>query len=145
MEWLCRAVFDFLESGEEEPFYLYFAPTLLHSPSPLASLKEDPRKIGEGLLEEPINDVLPSRESVIERTLAAGLPEEAAGATWLDPEAPWLDNYFNSDQLYHLSEDPHESVNLAGDPAYAEKLREMKDLLRKHLEAVPGNFAELLD
>ncbi len=333
MEWLTQAAFDFLESDREEPFYLYFSPTLLHSPSPLASLKEDPRKSGAGLLDFPIEGVLPSRESVIQRTLSAGFPEKAAGATWLDdvigalmeklellglaentlvvyfndngmethakgscyegginipvmfrwpgeiepgtnsdfisnidfvptlldicgvekpqemrldgrslvpllygetpedwresvyseigytrsvtteewkyiafkvpesvnrtreervkeytpyyedqikknpllkerypfnpeapyyqigvqaggyvwewyrldPDAPWLDNYFDSDQLYHLAADPLESKNLAGDPTYADKLAEMKDLLREHLKAVPGNFADLLD
>lgn len=333
MEWITEAAFDFLESEGEEPFYLYFSPTLLHSPSPLASLKEDPRKSGEGLLEEAITDLLPGRESVIERTLAAGYPEEAAGANWLDeviaaltskvmelgieentlivyfndngmetkakgscyegginvpvmfrwpgtiepgksdafisnvdfvptllelagaekpenmllngssllplldgekpedwrtsvyseigytrsvttkdwkyiafkvppsvmrtreervaeykpyyeeqtsnqpwlkerfpfnPEAPyyhigvqaggyvwewyrldpdaaWLDNYFDADQLYHLAEDSLEAVNLAYQPEYAVKLSEMKDLLREHLKDVPGTFAEMLD
>jgi arylsulfatase A-like enzyme len=333
MEWLTRAAFEFLESVDDQPFYLYFAPTLLHSPSPLASLKEDPRKSGEGWLDQPVNGLLPTRESVIERTLSAGFPEEAAGATWLDdvigalmgkldelglaentlviyfndngmetkakgscyeggihipvmfrwpgtlepgtrddfisnidfvptifelcgvekpenmkldgrslvpllegetpadwrtsvyseigytrsvttkdwkfiafkvppsvnrtreervaeyrpyyqeqvknnpwlkerfpfnpeapyyqigiqaggyvwewyrldPNAPWLENYFDADQLYHLSEDPFESVNLASDRAYAEKLTEMKGLLRKHLESVPGKFGDMLD
>lgn len=328
MEWLTKAVFDFLEDGSGEPFYLYFAPTLLHSPSPLASLKTDPRKSGEGLLESPIEGLLPTRQSVIDRTLAAGFEEEMAGATWLDdvigaltgkleelglsentlviyfndngmethakgscyegginipvmfrwpgtleasrqdafisnidfvptildlcgaippeemildgvslrpllegdvpedwrtsvyseigytrsvttkewkyiafkvppsvmgtreervaiyrpyyeeeirnkpwlkerfpfnpeapfyqigvqaggyswewqrldPEAAWVDNYFDEDQLYHLSKDPLESTNLAGDPAYADKLEEMKDLLRQHLEDLPGSF-----
>lgn len=333
MEWITKAAFDFLELGGEKPFYLYFSPTLLHSPSPLASLKEDPRKCGEGLLVEAIEGLLPNRESIIERTLAAGYPEEAAGANWLDeviaaltskveelgiaentliiyfndngmethakgscyegginvpvifrwpgkiesgsseafisnidfvptilelagaekpdemllngksllplldgnkpedwrasiyseigytrsvttkdwkyiafkvppsvmrtreervaeytpyyeeqisrqpslkerypfnPEAPyyqigvqaggyvwewyrldpdaaWLDNYFDADQLYHLAEDPLEAVNLADQPEYAAKLAEMKDLLRDHLEDVPGNFGDLLD
>lgn len=333
MEWLTEAALDFLETNKDQPFYLYFSPTLLHSPSPLASLKEDPLKSGEGILKEPILNVLPSRQSVIDRTLEAGLPEEAAGATWLDdvigalvdkldqlgiaentlviyfndngmethakgscyegginipvmfrwptvvkagenesfisnidfvptilelagvekpenmdldgislvpllsgqtpedwrtsvyseigytrsvttkdwkyiafkvppsvnrtreervkeyrpyyeqqvknnpelkerypfnpeapyyqigvqaggyvwewyrldPEAAWLNNYFDPDQLYHLAEDPLESNNLAGDPAYAQRLAEMKDLLKYHLRQVPGNFGDLLD
>ncbi len=333
MEWLTKAAFDFLESSGDKPFYLYFSTTLLHSPSPLASLREDPRKSGEGILDEPVEGVLPTRESVIQRTLAAGLPEDMVGATWLDdvigalvgklgelgmaentlviyfndngmethakgscyedginvpvifrwparitpgvcddfvsnidfvptilevcgvdkpeemdldgmsmvpllhgetpddwrtsvyseigytrsvttrdwkyiafkvppsvnrtreerveeyapyydeqikknpslkerypfnpgapyyqigiqaggyvwewyrmdPDAPWLANYFDPDQLYHLSDDPHESVNLASDPNYAEKLDEMKSLLKEHLKAVPGSFSDLIE
>ena len=63
----------------------------------------------------------------------------------LAPEAPWIDNYFDQDQLYHLAVDPDESDNLAKDPAYAEKLDEMKALLKKHLKEVPGTFGEMLD
>ena len=37
-----------------------------------------------------------------------------------------------------------ESNNLAKDPAYADKLREMKDLMIKHLEPLPGTYGEML-
>jgi arylsulfatase A-like enzyme len=63
----------------------------------------------------------------------------------LDPDAPWLENYFDSDQLYHLSEDPLESTNLAGDPVYQGKLQEMRELLRRHLEDLPGTYGEMLE
>ncbi len=84
MEWMTQAALNFIESSKEGPFYLYFSPTLLHVPDPTASLKTDPRKCGAGMLDEPIEDVLPSRESVLERVREAGFPEEMAGATWLD-------------------------------------------------------------
>lgn len=50
--------------------------------------------------------------------------------------------YFDADQLYNLAEDPHEKVNLAGDPEYAEILAEMKAELSKYLENMPGQFGE---
>lgn len=48
--------------------------------------------------------------------------------------------YFDPDQLYDLEKDPDEQVNLAGDPAYADVLSEMKEALRKYVEMLPGTF-----
>lgn len=84
MEWMTKAVLDFVEENKDQPFYMYFAPTLLHWPKPSDSLTTDPRISGEGLLDKPIEGVQPSRQSVLDRVKAAGLPEEAAAATWLD-------------------------------------------------------------
>jgi arylsulfatase A-like enzyme len=52
-------------------------------------------------------------------------------------------HYFDADQLYNLAEDPNEQVNLAGNPEYKARLREMKNALKKHLAELPGTFAEL--
>ncbi len=51
--------------------------------------------------------------------------------------------YYDADQLYNLTKDPQEQTNLAGNPEYAKKLKEMKNLLQKHLSTLPGKFAEL--
>ncbi|MEM9723818.1 MAG: hypothetical protein AAGA10_31455, partial [Bacteroidota bacterium] len=51
--------------------------------------------------------------------------------------------FFESDQLYNLDTDPEEEVNLANNPNFAEKLAEMQEELRKHLQALPGNFGKL--
>ncbi len=72
------------------------------------------------------------------------------GGTWFErtqrnPQAAWYDNYFDADQLYDLTKDPQESTNLADDPAYAEKLAEMKTLLRGYLETMPDEFENFLD
>jgi len=83
IEWTVKAGFDFIEQNKDRPFFLYFATTLLHGPSPLESLKSDPRITTAGLLDKPLN-VQPSRQSVLERVKKAGLPENAAPATWLD-------------------------------------------------------------
>jgi arylsulfatase A-like enzyme len=51
--------------------------------------------------------------------------------------------YYDADQLYNLADDPGEQHNLAADPAYAEKLAEMKRELQRYLAQLPGGFAEL--
>lgn len=50
--------------------------------------------------------------------------------------------YFDVDQLYNLTEDPHEKNNLASDPRYADILAELKAELTKHLANMPGKFGE---
>jgi len=51
--------------------------------------------------------------------------------------------YYDSDQLYDLSQDPGEQNNLAYDRRYARKLQEMKAELVKYLNQLPGGFADL--
>lgn len=48
--------------------------------------------------------------------------------------------YFDRDQLYNLKDDPREQRNVAGDPALAAKLAELKQELRRHLARLPGGF-----
>ncbi|MDF7822533.1 sulfatase-like hydrolase/transferase [Pontiellaceae bacterium B12227] len=83
-EWNTKAAIDFIEQNKDDPWYFYYAPTLMHVPDTFASLTGDPRKSGMGVLDEPITGVQPSRESVLERTRAAGIPDENRAATWLD-------------------------------------------------------------
>lgn len=54
-----------------------------------------------------------------------------------------LPGYYDADQLYDLQTDPGERRNLAYDPDYADVLDMMKGELKKHLNALPGGFAEL--
>lgn len=51
-------------------------------------------------------------------------------------------NYFDPDQLYDLENDPEEQNNLADNPKYVNVLREMRFLLKEHLDNVPGTFGE---
>lgn len=51
--------------------------------------------------------------------------------------------YFDRDQLYQLSSDPGEQINLANDEQYKERLLEMKHLLTEYLEKFPHSFGEL--
>ncbi len=83
-EWNTKAAIDFIEQNRDHPWYLYFAPTLMHVPDTFESLTGDPRKSGMGVLDAPITGVQPSRESVLERTKAAGIPDRNRAATWLD-------------------------------------------------------------
>jgi arylsulfatase A len=48
--------------------------------------------------------------------------------------------YHDRDQLYDLSKDPTEQKNLANDPKYKQKLKEMKQELQKTLDTLPGKF-----
>ena len=82
-EWITAGALDFIDANKARPFYLYMATTLLHGPQPLASLKADPRITHAGLLDKP-PAVQPSRGDVLKRTRAAGVPDNLAGATWLD-------------------------------------------------------------
>ena len=50
--------------------------------------------------------------------------------------------YFDRDQLYDLSEDPREQVNVAGRPEHAAVLKEMKHLLNEQVLSLPGVFGE---
>ena len=50
--------------------------------------------------------------------------------------------FFAEDQLYDLATDPKEQVNLATDPAYAEKLAEMRQRLARMLSDKAGQFGE---
>ena len=50
--------------------------------------------------------------------------------------------YYDPDQLYDLENDPVEQNNLANNPAYKEKLKEMKTLLSQHLTELPGTFGQ---
>ncbi len=48
--------------------------------------------------------------------------------------------FFDTDQLYNLSIDSIEEVNLAKKPEYDAKLQEMKNILQKHIASLPGKF-----
>lgn len=51
--------------------------------------------------------------------------------------------FFDAEQLYNLEADPAENVNLVNDPEYVQKLAEMRNELKKYLNALPGTFGQL--
>jgi arylsulfatase A-like enzyme len=51
--------------------------------------------------------------------------------------------YFEADQLFNLTKDPDELVNLANDEAYQTILDDMKKELQRYLNQLPGKFGEL--
>jgi arylsulfatase A-like enzyme len=51
-------------------------------------------------------------------------------------------SYFASEQFYDLSVDPAETNNLAGLPEHAARIAEMQAELAKHVNPLPGGFAE---
>ncbi|MDF7825584.1 sulfatase-like hydrolase/transferase [Pontiellaceae bacterium B12227] len=85
VEWQTKHALDFIDQNKDEPFVLYYASTLLHSPHPHESLYGDPRVTPLGILDEPITGVMPPREDVIKRAEAAGVTDKKLQAsTWLD-------------------------------------------------------------
>jgi len=56
---------------------------------------------------------------------------------------PFLEHYFDPDQLFDLGRDPRETKNLAKNPEYATKLKQMQSKLKELLAGVPGTFADL--
>lgn len=79
----------------------------------------------------------------------------------LDPAAPWghvqiipgggdaeykatkmYPNYTDVDQLYDLSKDPKEQVNLYNDPSYKKVVDKMRSELQKYCQSIGGGFGE---
>jgi arylsulfatase A-like enzyme len=58
------------------------------------------------------------------------------------PAIAFYPNYYDTDQLYHVAEDPTERNNLIDDPDQQERLVELRGLLKNALSKVPGPFAE---
>jgi arylsulfatase A-like enzyme len=86
-EWVVKAAHDFLEQQSgAQPFFLYVSTTMIHGPDHRESLAGDPRITPGGLLDAPLEGIMPPRHTVEERIRAAGLPYDhnQAGALWLD-------------------------------------------------------------
>ncbi|WDE96464.1 sulfatase-like hydrolase/transferase [Lentisphaera profundi] len=50
--------------------------------------------------------------------------------------------YWDTDQLYDLRKDRKEQQNLASNPEYAQKLKNLQKLLSEHIKNQPGEFGE---
>ncbi len=91
LEWITEGAVDYLgneASGEgKDPFFLYVAIPVPHHQYEANWLEEDPRAMPgviEDLTEDEVPTVQPSRQEVMERAKAAGLPDRNAAAGWLD-------------------------------------------------------------
>jgi len=94
MDWVTAGALDFLDAhaGDDDPFFLYVAPTLTHGPWGLEQLASDPRSTPAGYL-EAAPDVQPSRESVRDRAREWGLIEGRRGDGFeVGANAIWLDD-----------------------------------------------------
>ena len=65
------------------------------------------------------------------------LLEMSAANQLEDPEALWFRPQRDQEELFDTERDPHEIRNLAQDPRYATKLRELRSVLENRLEARP--------
>jgi arylsulfatase A-like enzyme len=61
------------------------------------------------------------------------------------PAKNFYPNYYDKDQLYNITADPLERTNLFDDRSQQTRVRQMRQLLRKAVAAVPGSFAEFTE
>ncbi len=84
-EWMTAGALDFIRESTGQPFFLYLATTLAHSPPPQDTLDrgDDARATGGGWQTNHL-DSQPPRDSLPDRVSAAGAPAETTYLTWLD-------------------------------------------------------------
>jgi len=87
-EWQTKAALDILDTFAEgeEPFYMTMATNVIHGPDHGRSILDlDPKATYAGMLQEA-PDVQPSRQSIVDRLEAEGLPasHRTVGMLWID-------------------------------------------------------------
>jgi len=83
LEWQTEGALEFIEQNKDNPFFLYFSITAPHGQYFEDWMQKDWRATPEGMLTEHPKG-MPSRESVRQRVLAAGLPLQNSMSTWID-------------------------------------------------------------
>jgi arylsulfatase A-like enzyme len=75
VEWMTRGALDFIDDSakRDEPFLLYLAPTVIHSPNTVDLVNHDPRYTPGGKVETPFT-CHPPRSSLLDRARKADLP-----------------------------------------------------------------------
>jgi arylsulfatase A-like enzyme len=92
IEWTTKAALEFIEQSKDEPFFLYYAPTLPHGPDPWLrdgkgrfrfSMHADPDMTGEGHVPADY-PFMPTRQEIMEIVAEKGIPEDKAYVTLID-------------------------------------------------------------
>ena len=83
LEWQTEGALEFIEQNRDAPFFLYFSITAPHGQYFEDWMQKDWRATPAGMLTEKPKG-MPSRESVRQRVLKAGLPLQNAMSTWID-------------------------------------------------------------
>jgi len=90
LDWVTAKGLEFMDQKSDQPFFLYFATTVPHGPSDAEhSWNGDRRITSEGYLDKA-PDVLPTKETIAQRLIAAGLAKpgnvsnEKANTVWID-------------------------------------------------------------
>jgi arylsulfatase A-like enzyme len=92
IEWTTEAALEFIDQSKDEPFFLYYAPTLPHGPDPWVvdgkgryrfSMHADPSMTGEGQVERDF-PFMPERLQILNEVREMGYPEETAYITLMD-------------------------------------------------------------
>ena len=124
----------FSQSGNEIDAFgnnLDFAPTFLE----MAGIKIPDTMHGESLIPLLTGEKDSIREHLFyeyfQEEYAPGIPTMLALRTkrWKYITTPYLEPSLGGDELYDLENDPYETTSLAGDPAYAHQLGELRQKL----------------
>jgi len=86
LDWITQGALDFIDRHAEQPFFLWFAPTLMHAPHDAKeNWDADPRATAYGFLDEPPR-CLPPRDTLFKRVRDSGVTGGRLPATvlWLD-------------------------------------------------------------
>ena len=85
LDWITEGGIEFIDKSGEQPFFLYFATTVPHSPTePKRSWNADPLVTANGYLKVPPN-VMPPRHTIPKRIREAGLEgKNRENLLWLD-------------------------------------------------------------
>ncbi len=83
LEWQTEGALEFIEQNKDNPFFLYFSITAPHGQYFEDWMQKDWRATPAGMLTERPKG-MPSRESVRQRVLAAGIPLQNSMSTWID-------------------------------------------------------------
>lgn len=88
LEWITRGALDFIDGAtrDNQPFFLCFAPTTIHAPNHVSSLRSDPRLTGGGIADGHLGSQA-SRSSIFERLERAEgveMNSTTAGVLWMD-------------------------------------------------------------
>ncbi|MEA2063990.1 MAG: sulfatase-like hydrolase/transferase [Gemmatimonadota bacterium] len=107
VEWQTSKAMEFIDRSKDDPFFLYWATPIIHSPNPLLSIQADPRITPKGYLKEAPK-TRSSRKELIDRLYTYGIidPREdgkgwwessygAAGMAWLDEGIGTLLDYLD--------------------------------------------------
>jgi arylsulfatase A-like enzyme len=81
IEWLTEGALNFIDENAGNPFYLYYAVTVPHSPD--NGWKEDLRATPSGILDKA-PDIGTSRTNIIERLKSKNIEQNRADMLWLD-------------------------------------------------------------
>ncbi|VGO22435.1 sulfatase family protein [Pontiella sulfatireligans] len=100
-----------------------------------------PAEIEELMAQDSIQALEQQRRRRVSWDGRINTPENVSKGVIMDGDREFP-GYFDRDQLYDLDADPFEQNNLAGDPANAETLNEMKELLKGYLAGLPHPFGE---
>ena len=92
VEWTTEAALEFIETSQDKPFFLYYAPTVPHGPNPwikkkgkyIYALDADIAITGEGYLPDKKYPFMPSRQEILKEVKEKGRPLAHAYVRWLD-------------------------------------------------------------